>query len=160
MLLGRLGTPSPIALQKGLEKSNTFVCFRYVFVGANHQAGFSPWRAIGWFNTMTTGKRQQAANLRKESFELWPLMTAASPDQRAIYDWAWSGNSQASSWAHSPPYSQTNVLLTLISALLSSPLLLGILCLEQRQQQPLQWASCTCECGKKKMREHRSSIGL
>ena len=42
MLLGRLGTPSPIALQKGLEKSNTFVCFRYVFVGANHQAGFSP----------------------------------------------------------------------------------------------------------------------
>ena len=37
-------------------------CFRYVFAGANHQAGFSPWRAIGWFNTMTTGKQRQAAN--------------------------------------------------------------------------------------------------
>ena len=29
--------------------------FAYVFAGANHQAGFSPWRAIGWLNTMTKG---------------------------------------------------------------------------------------------------------
>jgi hypothetical protein len=44
------------------EKQYISFCFRYVFAGANHQAGFSPWRAIGWFNTMTTGKRRQAAN--------------------------------------------------------------------------------------------------
>ena len=25
-------------------------CFQYVFTGANREAGFSPWRAIGWFN--------------------------------------------------------------------------------------------------------------
>ena len=51
---------------------------------------------------MTTGKRQQTAKC-VQSFELdlliTPLVlkkiTAASPDQRAIYNWAWSGNSQA-----------------------------------------------------------------
>jgi hypothetical protein len=56
----------------------------------------------GWFNTTTTGMRRQAANC-VQSFELGPLitplvvkkMTAASPDQRAVYDGAWSGNSQA-----------------------------------------------------------------
>ena len=32
------------------------------FAVANHQADFSPWRDIGWFNTMTTGKQRQAAN--------------------------------------------------------------------------------------------------
>ena len=48
-------------------------CFRYAFAGANHQAGFSPWRAIGWFNTMATGKRQQTANC-VQSFELHLLI--------------------------------------------------------------------------------------
>ena len=68
---------------------------------ANHQAGFSPWQTIGWFNTKTTGKRTGIAyrvNLTLP-IDLWSevleKMTAASPDQRAIYDWAWSGNSQA-----------------------------------------------------------------
>jgi hypothetical protein len=49
------------ALGSGEEKYISFCC-QYVFAGANHQAGFSPWRAIGCFNTMTTGKRRQAAN--------------------------------------------------------------------------------------------------
>ena len=76
-------------IHKGLEKSNTFFfCFRDVFAGANHQVAFPPWRAIGWFNTMTTGKRGQAAN-RIQSQLITPLelkkMTAASSDQRAIY---------------------------------------------------------------------------
>ena len=39
-----------------LSASDTFLS------GANHQAGFSPWHAIGWCNTMTTGKRRQVAN--------------------------------------------------------------------------------------------------
>ena len=44
----RLGSPAhsarrfEFALQKGLEKSNTAIFYRYVFAGANHQAGFSP----------------------------------------------------------------------------------------------------------------------
>ena len=58
------------------------------------ELAFPPWRAIGWFNTRTTGKRRQAANCGTESFELRLLipplvlkkMTAASSDQRAIYD--------------------------------------------------------------------------
>ena len=51
------------ALQKGLEKSNTFVSASDTFfAGASHRTGFSPWHAIGWFNTITTGKRRQAAN--------------------------------------------------------------------------------------------------
>ena len=28
----------------------------------NNQAVFSPWCSIGWFDTLMTGKRQQAAN--------------------------------------------------------------------------------------------------
>ena len=67
------------------EEQYISLCFRYVFAGANHQAGFThPWRAIGWFNTMTT-----SSQLRTESFELGLLitplvlkkLTAASPDQ-------------------------------------------------------------------------------
>ena len=68
--------------------------FQSVFAGANHQAGFSSWRAIGWFNTMTTGKRRQSSQLCTESIQLGPLITplvltkktAASLDQRTIYD--------------------------------------------------------------------------
>jgi hypothetical protein len=37
------------------------LCFRSAFTGANHNAFFSPWRTIGWFNTMTTGKAIVAA---------------------------------------------------------------------------------------------------
>ena len=84
------------------EEQYISFCFRYIFSGVNHQAGFSPWHAIGWFTKMTTRKRRQAANRVQGSYELGPLitpfvlkkMTAASPDQRAIYDWSWSGNSQ------------------------------------------------------------------
>ena len=64
-LLGspRLGTLSPFCPAEGSEEEQHIsFCFRYVFAGANHRAGFSPWRAIGWFNTMPTGKRRQAAN--------------------------------------------------------------------------------------------------
>ena len=45
----------------------------YVFAGAIHQTGFSPWQAIGWYNTMTTGKRQQVANCLQSQFNyvLW-----------------------------------------------------------------------------------------
>ena len=49
------------AERSGEERYISF-CFRYVFAGGSHKAGVSPWRAIGWFNTMTTGKRRQAAN--------------------------------------------------------------------------------------------------
>ena len=92
------------AAGSGEEQYMTF--FRYTFVGANHQAGFSPWRAIGWINTMTTGKRRQAANCvqsrlnyaRWSSLLCWRKLT--SPDQHAIYDWSWSGNSQANADAY------------------------------------------------------------
>ena len=67
MTAARLGTPSPFcwqivfALQKGLEKSNTFHS-AYVFAGANHQAGFSLWHAIGWFNTMIDDREATASS--------------------------------------------------------------------------------------------------
>ena len=74
-LLGspRLGTLSPFCPAVGSEEEQHIsFCFRYVFAGANHQAGFSPWRAIGWFNTMPTGKRRQAANcVQSRGVNLW-----------------------------------------------------------------------------------------
>ena len=78
------------------------------FCRSQSQAGFSPWHAISWFNTMTTGKRRQAAN-HVQSVEIGQLitpfvlrkMTAASPDQRSIYDWVWSCNSHTSG-GHKP----------------------------------------------------------
>ena len=37
----------------GTEEEQYFSkCFRSNFTGANHQAGFSPWHAIGWFNAI------------------------------------------------------------------------------------------------------------
>ena len=115
----RPGTPSPvgrrfelrfefansqleIALQKGLENTLLPLCFRYAFAGANHQAGFSPWRTIGWFNTMTTGKPTASIQLRTESVELGPVDHASCAEgndsslPRPTCDLrAGSGNSQA-----------------------------------------------------------------
>ena len=56
-----------------------------------------------WFNTMTTAKRRQAANRVQSqlNYVSWSRLLCwrklrqlpQSPEQRAIYDWAWSGNS-------------------------------------------------------------------
>ena len=72
----------------GEEQYCTFLSrFNTVMGGANHQAGFSPWRAIGQFNATTTGKRRRAVT---------PLVlkktTAASSEQHR----SWSEISQAS----------------------------------------------------------------
>ena len=61
--------PYQFTLPQGLERSNTFLLVFPIPLLANHQAGFSPsWRAIGWFNTMMTGKRRQAANYVQSHF--------------------------------------------------------------------------------------------
>ena len=57
---GRLGSR---ALSAGdLSLPCRRVCRRaihFLFAGANHQAGFSHWCAIGWFNTMTGSDGKQ-----------------------------------------------------------------------------------------------------
>ena len=51
------------AQQKRLERSNTFLSSFDTFLWEPvTKLAFPPWHAIGWFNTMTTGKRRQAAN--------------------------------------------------------------------------------------------------
>ena len=85
----RLCTPSPICrwfeftLYKALEWRNTFISASHtLWREPITKLAFPPWHAVGWFNTMTTGKRRQAAN----SEFLLKKMTAASPDQRALSD--------------------------------------------------------------------------
>ena len=103
----RLGTPVLQAIWIGpaagsREEQYISSCFQSAFTGANRHAGFSPCYAIGWYNTITTGTRRKAA--------ITPLVLkkkkAASPDQRAIHDWAWSGNYQANTNTHSCVYTQ------------------------------------------------------
>ena len=51
------------ALQKGLEGGDTFLSTFDTFLREPiTKLAFPPWRGIGWFNIMTTGKRRQAAN--------------------------------------------------------------------------------------------------
>ena len=60
----------------GLEKRAIhFFLLPIRYADANHQAVFSPWRAIAWFNTMTIGKRRQPANRVQSQLNYSPLIT-------------------------------------------------------------------------------------
>ena len=99
ILLGDLSSPCRRVWRRAIH----FLLVAIRFCGSQPLSWLLPLACywLVWHND--DREATSSSQLRTESFELGPLITpfvlkkmTASPDQRAIYDRAWSGNSQAS----------------------------------------------------------------
>ena len=105
----RLGSPAHSAgdlslpCRRGLRRAIHFFLLPIHFCGSQLASWLFPLACYWLFQYNDDREAIASSQLRTESFELGPLitpvvlkkMTVSSPDQRAMYDWAWSGNSQA-----------------------------------------------------------------